>query len=122
MVENKVIYSKNKKVLVYFIDKSSTEFEIPNGIEEIGATAFAFKDKIEKVVLPGTIKYINGSAFNTCSALTRIEIPSSIETISNDAFSNYTNLREILINKKEGTVAGAPWGCIYGDRAIKWLQ
>lgn len=59
-------------------------------------------------------------AFAKCSSLEKIEIPNSIEEIGTDAFTSCSNLREVIIRKEKGSIAGSPWGCIYGDRAIKW--
>ena len=55
-----------------------------------------------------------------CSSLKKIEIPNSVTTIKQNCFHNVNNLEEIIINKPEGSISGAPWGCSVGLRAVKW--
>ena len=43
-----------------------------------------------------------------------------MESISNSCFDNSLNLKEIVIHKKKGEIAGSPWGCVYGDRGVIW--
>ena len=103
-------------------------YEIPSQVEvdgknievtEIGHYAFHAQRNMSGIKLPNTIKRINIS-FNYCDGLNNIEIPSSIEYIDTSCFNNSINLREIKIHTKKDEVKGAPWSCIYGDKAIIW--
>lgn len=47
-------------------------------------------------------------------------IQSNIENIATNAFTRCNSLKEIIIDKKEGEISGAPWGCPYGLRAVFW--
>ena len=87
---------------------------------EIADYAFHGQSKMKNIVIPSTIKKI-GVSFNYCSSLEKIEIPSSVTDISNSCFSMSQQLKEIIIYNVEGSIAGQPWGCIYGDKAIYWL-
>ncbi len=122
MAENGAIYTKNKKSLVAFVNITATSFEIPEGVETIEYLAFGGRDQLTKIILPNTIKAIYENAFARCNGLTKLEIPNSIEVIGNWAFSECSNLREIIIDKSKGSISGSPWGCTYGERAIKWLR
>ena len=103
-------------------------YEIPEKVDvegekvtvtEIDSYVFHSQTKMTSIKLPNKIKKI-GRAFNFCAGLTKIEIPSSIEEINTLCFDSANNLKEIRIHKKRGEVAGSPWGCIYGDKAIIW--
>ena len=98
----------------------SESFEILYGVVEIEARAFFRKTKLKEVLLPETITIIKEEAFRECDILERLEIPSSVSVIKENAFIACKNLREILIKKESGSILGSPWGCVYGDRAIKW--
>ena len=37
-------------------------------------------------------------------------------------FDDCSALKEIIVDKERGSLNGSPWGCIYGDRAVKWLR
>ena len=95
-------------------------YEIPEGVKRIGSQAFHAQRGMMSIIIPNTVETISNS-FNYCNALESIEIPNSVTKINSSCFNNSANLREIRIHKKEGTLEGAPWGCIYGDRAIFWV-
>lgn len=121
MAENGAIYSKDKTKLVLVCNVNTVNFEIPYGVIELEINAFFRKTKLKDVVLPETITIIKDCAFRDCDVLEKIEIPSSVETIKENAFIECRNLRDIIIKKEKGSIAGSPWGCIYGERAIKWI-
>lgn len=88
-------------------------------MKEIGVYAFHNCLALKSVIIPNTVTKI-GNSFQYCGNLTKIEIPSSVTEIGTGCFGNCTNLTEIIVHKKKGEISGAPWGCIYGERAIKW--
>lgn len=56
--------------------KSALETVIlPDGLEEIGMSAFAFCDQLQFVNLPDSLIKIDNSAFWSCKKLTEIRIP-----------------------------------------------
>lgn len=120
--DNNYIYklnsSKQKEKIVYAITKEK-ELTVPDGIDEICDYAFHNK-QITKVILPNTLKKIGDGSFSA-SYLENIEIPSSVDTIGIDAFAT-SRLKKIKINKKKGSISGAPWGSPIGERAVIWLE
>ena len=120
-IYNNVLYNKDRTKLISFIDNTSqtTKFEIPDGVKEIGVYAFHNCSALKSVIIPNTVTKI-GNSFQYCGNLTKIEIPSSVTEIGTGCFGNCTNLTEIIVHKKKGEISGSPWGCIYGERAIKW--
>ena len=74
---------------------------------------------MKTITIPNTVTTI-GSSFNYCDSLTNIEIPSSVTSISGGCFTNSPSITEIIIHKESGSISGTPWGCVYGDKAIKW--
>ena len=128
--EVQALYSKDGNKFISPIKPLNTiiTYEIPEQVEingknvevtEITNYAFHSQRNMSNIKLPNTIKRINIS-FNYCDGLNNIEIPSSIEYINESCFANSINLREIKIHTKKDQVKGAPWSCIYGDRAIIW--
>ncbi len=122
MAENGTIYTKDKTQLVAFINNTVTQFTIPEGIEVIQVSAFSGRKQLTNIVLPTTLKEIKYYSFARCHGLTKIEIPNSIESIEWAVFEDCSNLSQIIIDKPKGSISGSPWGCVYGDRAIKWLR
>ena len=124
------LYSKDGNKFISPIKPLNTiiTYEIPSQVKineknievtEIAVYAFHAQINMSSIKLPNTIKRMN-SSFNYCDGLNNIEIPSSIEYINESCFANSINLREIKIHKKRDELKGAPWSCIYGDKAIIW--
>ena len=117
-IENNVIFNKDKTKLITLIGNPE-EFTVPNSIKEIGDNAFTAKG-LKKIIIPEGVSKI-GTSFQYCYNLEKIEFPSSVKEISDICFNDSNNLSEIIINNKKGTIAGEPWGCSYGEKAIKYI-
>ena len=120
-IKNGVLYNKEGTIFISPIKPvgTITTYEIPEGTKEIANLAFHNQNKMTNIALPNTIEKI-GDSFNYCNSLTSIEIPSSVTSIGTGCFAEASNLKEIRIHKTKGSIAGSPWRCIYGDRAIIW--
>ena len=77
----------------YVGENTITEVVIPEGVEQIGAYAFAGLTALEKVKLPSTLKKIDVGAFYMCSKLKTVEGLENVQFINQDAF-NGTKLDE----------------------------
>ena len=77
--------------------------------------------KIENIILPPKIETIEDSIFYDSTNIKKIEIQSNIREISTTAFSGANNLSEIIIHKEAGSIAGSPWGCPIGNKAVSWV-
>ncbi len=84
---------------------SSREIVIPEGIEEIGESAFAKCDKITSIYIPSSVKTIGMYAFRRCTSLTQIIIPDSVETLGGYAFNECTSLVEAYIGSGVSLIA-----------------
>lgn len=73
---------------------------LPEGLEEIGSSAFESCDKLKSVKLPASLKQIGAEAFSGCEKLWKVTIPASVEKIGYDAFP-----KKIIICGKAGTEA-----------------
>ena len=69
---------------------TDTELEIPEGVTEIGSSAF-LNSTVQEVKLPSTLTTIGEYAFQN-SALTSITIPESVTTIGKYAFTQTDDL------------------------------
>ena len=74
-----------------------TDFEVPDGVTQISAGAFAGCDRLESVKIPDSVKVIGNDAFEGCSSLTSITIPDSVTSIGKYAFEGCTSLTSITI-------------------------
>ena len=118
-IENNVLYNKDKTELKAVLYNISGKYTVNSNVTKIGNSAFSNQHGMTEVELPNKLIEI-GYSFNYCNGLEKIEIPSSVTSIHIDCFSNSSNLKEIRVHNTKGSIAGSPWGCIYGDKAIIW--
>ena len=117
-INNEYILSKDGTEL-YWVKSDLTEVNIPESVETIKPYALMYV-KAKEIELPEKIKKIEDNILNG-SSTNKITIQSQINQISTSAFASANNLSEVIIHKKnDGTLTGSPWGCVYGDKAIKW--
>ncbi len=121
MIENDVIYTKDKKKLLTVISKINGKFILDDKVEKIIDNAFYDQWEMTEIDLKN-VKEIGDAIFYDCKKLTKIEIPNTVERISSSAFNSAGSLGEIIINKTENSISGAPWGCPYGLRAVIWKK
>ena len=121
-VENKILYSKDKKKLVRVLYYADDNIKIDSGTEIIGEYAFYGLQNIKSLKLNEGIKELEKSAFTYCG-LKKIELPSTLEKIGDNCFGDATrDLAQILIHKKENSISGAPWGAIKGMKVVEWTE
>ena len=95
-----VLFDKNLSTLIYYpSSKPGTEYSVPDGVTRIEDYSFVGKLILQKII-----------------------IPDSVTAIGNNAFFYYFNynIKEIVINKTEGSINGAPWGAI--SATVNWQE
>jgi hypothetical protein len=73
------------------------EVTIPEGVTEIGETAFLRCGSLTGVTIPGSVKVIGRSAFANCENLTRVNLGEGVTEISRMAFSACLALADVAI-------------------------
>lgn len=66
--------------------KKIRKISLPNGITNIGRSAFFKSETIEEIVLPQGLLSIQQSAFMTCTKLRTINMPATLKKIARNAF------------------------------------
>ena len=79
-------------------DKTITKVVIPEGVEKIGAYAFAGLTALEEVVLPSTIRTIAHGAFMGCTSLTKVTGIENVQLINKWAFQDCNLAGEISLD------------------------
>lgn len=124
--ENGAIYSKDMKMLVAVApasyisndiipggEASMSSLIIPEGIEVIGAGAFADCYNLDSVVIPDSVKKIEKAAFINCDNLKNIIIgeSSELEIIGEGAFRDCSSLEKITIPKNVKSIGRYAFYC-----------
>ena len=87
--EEELAFDDAEQTKQWFIgDATITKVIIPEGVEKIGAYAFANLTALEEVVLPSTLEAIEYGAFYNCTSLKKISFSSdnNLKIINQNAF------------------------------------
>lgn len=92
-----VLFSKDRKQLVYFPSGRYDDYTVPDGVEIITDRAFEAAMLLERVILPESVQTIGDYAFCHCGEMTSIQLPSTIQSIGIYAFSGCYALASIVL-------------------------
>ena len=137
-VVDNVLYEKGKNTLCYCPAGRNKDLVVPDGIEQIGFSAFwncgnikitfpnsvktigdrAFlESKFESIILPENLEEIGSEAFCYSSGLKQITIPAKTKEIGTSAFGSCTALETInvasgnpVFQAKDGVLYGKEYG------------
>ena len=97
-VDNVLFTYDGKRIIQYPAGSTATSYTIPDGVETIGAFAFAYSNNLTSVTIPNTVTSIGTCAFSDCSGLTTMSIPSSVTYIGDEAFGYCSGLATVTLN------------------------
>ncbi len=91
-----VLFDKGiKKILSYPPEKATITYEIPNGVTEIGNSAFTVCTNLTSITIPDGVISIGDNAFVYCSSIPSINIPKSVKKIGSYAISWCESLTDV---------------------------
>ncbi|GAA0263725.1 hypothetical protein GCM10008922_23600 [Faecalicatena contorta] len=110
--EDGVLYNKAKTTLIqYPLGKTGSTFIVPQGVTQIGNSAFANCGHLTQVDLPASLEIIDSIAFSNCSGLTQMDLPAGLKAIGTSAFSDCTNLNMLIFRgEKAPNLGETPFG------------
>jgi hypothetical protein len=101
-----VLFEKaSKKLICYPKGKSGTSYDIPQGIQSVGASAFSSCQNLTSITIPDSVTTIEDFAFEKCEGLTAITIPDSVISVGNNPFNSCENLIFINVSPDHPTLA-----------------
>lgn len=103
-VDDGVLYSDHGSVLVIYPAGKGNEFVVPDGVTQIGTSAFSSAKALEKVTFPSSLTIIDKMAFYNCAALKDVVIPEGVTYIGNQAFDYCKSLTEVIIPRSVTTL------------------
>lgn len=83
---------------------TSTSFEFPSSLEEIGQSAFENCSSIKKAYICGKVRTISSAAFMNCKALKTVQMESGVRNIGTDAFRGCSRLKAVSFPDTLNTV------------------
>lgn len=97
-VDNVLFTYDGKRLIQYPAGSTATSYTIPDGVETIGAFAFAYSNNLTSVTIPNTVTSIGTCSFSDCTGLTTMSIPSSVTYIGDEAFGYCSGLTTVTLN------------------------
>lgn len=94
-----VLFNKNKTTLISYPGGKSGEYTIPNGVTEIGNSAFYRCDGLRGINFPASLVKIGDYAFEECKNIYEIDLPVGVQRIGNNAFSWCYGLYDVKLPK-----------------------
>lgn len=90
-----------KNSLVYIPTNIVAEYAIPNNVTSIGASAFANRTTLQKIIIPASVETIGDKAFEGCSNLKEVvfEVNNKITELGDLMFSSCYSLDTIDLTK-----------------------
>lgn len=112
-VKDGILYAEDFTYLVqYPIGKNPTSFEVPDGVYDIGNSAFCGTKSLASVTIPESVTQIGVWAFANCPVLNNVKIPSKVTEIEDFCFSHCKALVDITVPDTITTIgAGAFSDC-----------
>ncbi len=95
-----------------FCMRDMGEVILPEGVESVGAYAFAYCESLRAVTLPEGLKSLGEMAFFVCGALREVVIPEGIEVLPAGVFSDCYAMRSVTLPESLRAIeGGAFFGC-----------
>jgi len=86
-------------IIKYPAKKVGKEYNIPDGIIEIGYAAFSGCNELTKIVIPNSVTKISSHAFSQCNNLVNINLTDDIYSMGWGVFEKCSSLTNITIPK-----------------------
>ena len=86
MVDDGVLYSKDKRELLYCPKNFSGIYRVAEEVKRIGKWAFRNCNQLTEIVLPEGLEVIGDTAFYGCTQLKQISLPKSVSQIGAYAY------------------------------------
>ena len=113
--DGKAIFSKDKKVLIRFVNHADKEYSIPKGTEVISKFAFSQVYNLEKVTIPKSVKTVEDNAFYYCENLHELEGFDDVKNVGEDVTKGcYLRDNDEIDDRIDMVIAG--------DKLVKCLE
>ena len=95
-----ILFDKDMKTLYRYPEGKTTKlYTIPDGVTNIGTSAFALCNHLTSISIPDSVTNIETNAFNSCGNLTNLVIPEGVTGIGIGAFCYSNELTTLTFPK-----------------------
>ena len=97
VLENNVLYSKDKKRIIRALPCIGPHYVVPKSVREIDRFAFAHCKYLEEITIHDHVRSIGNGAFRGCRKLKGIVLPKSLRKIEQHTFEECSALSEVVL-------------------------
>ena len=112
-----VVYSKDGSVLVVYPPGRWGEFSVPEGVQEIGDSAFSGCKGLTGILIPEGVTVIENLAF-AATGMSDVTIPNTVQSIGESAFANCRELKSVSIEGSVKTLKQLTFNICYDLQTI----
>ena len=114
-----VLYSKDRKRIVYAHPNIGPYYEVPQSVVRIDRMAFYNCKDLEEISLHDNIRTIGDQAFGCCKKLKRIVIPKKLKVIKTHTFADCVSLSEVVL---QSGLKEIEWYAFYGCSSLHHIH
>ena len=114
-----VLFSADGKTLVRYPTKKNAEtYQIPEGTEVIGESAFELAP-FSSIEFPSTVRTLETGAFVQCTGLKEVTLPDSITTVGDSAFALCESLEKITVGSGVKTIGRSAFSTAFSGKGSR---
>ena len=109
-------------VSAFYENMKVERITLPESVTAIGRSAFELCRKLESINLPKGLTQIGDQAFRLCRKLKSIEIPGSCHTTGHSAFFGCSSIETVVLGEGVQRIGGYSFVNCTGLKQINWPQ
>lgn len=90
-----VLFNKGKTQLLFYPRGKEGTYAVPDGVTDIGTSAFRNCIRLTAVELPNSLLNIDTFAFDSCTSMEKISFSNNLKSLGSSAFENCTSLKSV---------------------------
>ncbi len=75
--------------------------KVPEGVREIGNSAFKNCEKLETIIIGDDVRTLGGESFRGCKNLTSLNLPVTVKRVGESSFRDCISLKELVVSNPE---------------------
>lgn len=119
VLENNVLYSKDRKRIIRALPCIGPHFVVPKSVRIIDRLAFSGCKSLEEITIHDHVRSIGNGAFSYCKKLKRIVLPQSLRKIEQHTFQECSVLSEVVL---QSGIREIEWNAFFKCKSLHHIH